>query len=233
VELHPGPRTAGERGNLGGPEPRQEVHDEAEGMRELALPIPTAGDLRVRPRLAARQRDVCVVDVGRAVRQEVADDRRHRDGDVLDLPDPVRAVDQPARLLHDPHLVPRVAQHHVEAAVARQALDRPGIGRFDGERLLGQDVDARLERGPRLRRPERGGCGERNDVGAGGDHLPPVRGRVREREPVPQRGEQIGVATIDDPGLHLRPPEEARDVGEGRPSPGADDAETEPSLTGD
>lgn len=52
--------------------------------------------------------------------------------------------------MRDAHLVPRVAQDDVAAALARQAVDRPSVGGLDGERLLGEDVAACLERGASL-----------------------------------------------------------------------------------
>ena len=101
---------------------------------------------------------------------------------MLHLADPVRALDEPARVLGDAHLVPGVAEHDVEAAILGEAVDRPGVRRVDGERLLGEDVDARLERGLRLLRAKRTRSGQRDDVRPQVDHLAPVGGGVGEPE---------------------------------------------------
>jgi len=53
-----------------------------------------------------------------------------------------------------------------------------------GKRLLGQDVDARVERDAGLFGAKRRGAGHSDDVRPRLDDLVPVRGRVREPEPV-------------------------------------------------
>ena len=89
----------------------------------------------------------------------------------------------------DPHLVPGVAQHDVPAALPRQRIDRPGVGRIDRERLLGEDVAARLERGTGLLGAERPGPGQGHDVRAGSDDVVPVGRGVGEAEPLAHLGE--------------------------------------------
>jgi hypothetical protein len=131
------------------------------------------------------------------------------------------------RVLRDAHLVPRVAEHDVDSPLARLAVDRPGIGRIDGERLLGEDVDPRRDRGACLLGTQRARAGQRDDVGPGLDDLAPVRRGVREAEAAPHLRELGGIAAIHDPRLHLWTPQEARDVGEHGPGPGADHAEAE------
>jgi len=226
VELDASARAGGEGGDLGGPQRDEPLH-QAERVGELALAVAAARDQRIRPRLTARQRRVRVAEIGGADGQQVAHDRRHRDVDVLDLADDVLVLDEPPGLLGDAHLVPGVAEHDVDAALAGEALDRPGLGRVDGERLLGEDVDPGLDGGQHLAAAEVAGPGDRDDVGPGGDDLLPVGRGPGEAKPLAGRLEQRRVAAVDDQGLDLRPAQEARDVGRCGPRAGADDAEGE------
>lgn len=213
VEFDAGTRTVGEGRDLGRPQVGQRVHHEAEAVGELALPVAAARDGRVRPGHAARRRDVGVAQIRRAGGQQVADHRRHLDRDVLHFADPVRALDEPASREADAHLVPCIAQHDVAATLARQAIDRPGVGGIDGEGLLGQDVDARLERSPRLLGPEGNGPGQRDDIRACLDDLVPVDRRSLEVEALAQRFKLHRIAPVDDERFDLRAAQEGAGCG--------------------
>ncbi len=177
-----------ERRDVRGAEVRDEAHHQPEGVGELALTVASPGDRRVGPGLPTRKRHVRIAEVGGALGQEVAHDRGHLHHHVLHLADPVRALDEPARVLGDAHLVPGVAEDDMEAAVTGKAVDRPGVRRIDGEWFLGEDVDSRLECGLGLLRPKRTGAGQRHDVRPKVDHLAPVRGGVGESESGADRG---------------------------------------------
>ncbi len=147
---------------------------------------------------------------------------------MLDLADAPVILDQPPYRLHDAHLVPGVAEHEVPPSLAGQGGQLPGVGGRDRERLLAQDVGARLEGGPDLLGAEGDRPGDHDEVGPSLDDVAPVRGRAGEAELRADLLEQRRVAPIDDHRLHVLATGQGRQVRGDGPGAGADDAESQP-----
>lgn len=193
-------------------------------MGQLRLTVPTARHRWIRPGVCPRGRNIGVAQVGGAVDEQLAHDRGHLESNVLNGPDAVRPLDQTSCYLDDPHLIPRVTQHHVQAERVREPANLPGIRGNYREGLLGEDMDSRAECRASLLSAKGRRTSQGDDVRLCLDDLVPVRGRVRESEARLQNRQPVTIAPIDDPGLDLWPAKEARDVRERGPRPGPDDA---------
>ena len=156
---------------------------------------------------------------------------------MLDAADPTVLGEQPPRGLDDAHLVPGVAEHQHATGRPRPRVEVPGVGGGHRERLLGEDVAARLEGRARLLGSRAARSCQDEEVRPRLDDLTPVGRRTREAEARSHLLEERRVAAADDERLHVVACRERRQVRGDRPGAGADDAQrrghgiSQPPLT--
>ena len=198
-------------------------------MRQLSLPVATAGQRRIGPRVGLRCGRLGRPGVRTDPGQQLAGARRHMDRHVLDGPDAVLLAQPGTRPTDDRPVVVAVGHHEMPVELARPRHELVRLLGGGRERLLDEHVGAGLHGGERVFVVEGGRAGDDGDVGAIAEHLGVVLAGVGEAPGGTDALQRLGAVPTHAPALDdVTASIELWQVRRGDPRTGAD--HDEPQL---
>ena len=195
----------------------------AEGRRSVSAP----GQSGIGPGPPGGLEERVLAPVAPRTVEKPAQTRGHRYQDVLDISD-TGVFHQPFGLDSSGAVVPAEGEEQVTATLRGDAVEIPCVARVRGERLLAQDIGARLQRRFDMLVVETGGAGHDHRVESQFQCVPVVVADMLESEPVPKHAQRLAVGTHGAHQFDIVPGHQSRDVVGNRPRPGPDDSDPSP-----